>query len=456
MTDYINYTRSCFIIMPFGKKKVGDIEIDFDSIYNRIFCPAVSQVPLPEGGFLIPRRTDQDFFTGDIGVEMFSYLEYSRFALADISGLNANVFYELGVRHRRHQAGTAIFRQTGSPIPFDVNSIKAFDYDYQPETEIEKSQVLITKVLTESLKYNRLDSPVQIALAAQFLHAGKSRDPKNTSEILRDAENAIRNQDWQGVIDKYREALDCDPDNFSLRLKLGLFLKGQGRWPEALAEFAAAAKAAPNYADAWREKGIAENKIFNNKGRLPEFSSGEASLRAAIALHADDYDALASLGGVLKREGKFREQQGDADLAKSFYQQALAAYQQATLVSRGHSYPLLNELKLHAKLNGRIDIDNRFKIFLAKAERSLKAKVESDPPIDQPWSFFDLSEIRLYMGDKAGFLANLELGLTYCEHSWQPKTHRESLSMLKEGGVELPGLDDGLRMLEEVASGLPS
>jgi hypothetical protein len=63
---------------------------------------------------------------------------------------------------------------------------------------------------------------------------------------------------------------------------------------------------------------------------------------------------------------------------------------------------MLNELKLNAKLNGKIGTDFRTKIFLTKAERSLKAKVESTPPIDPPWSFFDLAEIRLYAGDKNG------------------------------------------------------
>jgi hypothetical protein len=46
---------------------------------------------------------------------MFEYLEYSRFAVADISGLNANVFYELGARHRARESATAIFHQTGAP-----------------------------------------------------------------------------------------------------------------------------------------------------------------------------------------------------------------------------------------------------------------------------------------------------------------------------------------------------
>jgi len=455
MTTPVEYTKSCFIIMPFGKKKVGDQEIDFDAIYEQIFAPAVAKVPLPEGGYLEPRRTDKDFFSGNISVEMFSYLEYSRFALADISGLNANVFYELGVRHRAHQAGTAIFRQAGSPIPFDINNIKAFDYDYQPQSEREKSLDLITKVLTESLKYNRLDSPVQIALAAQLAHAGKPADPRNITEVLRKAENAIRAQNWPQAIDKYREAVAADPGNFALRLKLGLFLKEQGEWPGALAEFSAAAAAAPNYADALREKGIAENKLFIKARRPPGLPTGEASLRAALALHPDDYDALASLGGVLKREAKHQEDQGDAVQAQSLYQSALAAYAQATTVSKGHSYPLLNELKINAKLHGKIDKGTRIKVFLAKAERSLKARAESDPPIDPPWTFFDLSEIRLYNGDTEGFLEYLQEGLTYCNAAWQPQTHRNSLAMLKEGGVDLPGLDEGIAMLEEMAGGLP-
>jgi tetratricopeptide (TPR) repeat protein len=205
-----------------------------------------------------------------------------------------------------------------------------------------------------------------------------------------------------------------------------------------------------------REKGIAENKLFIKNKRPQDLPTGEASLHASIALHPDDYDAHASLGGVLKREGKYQETLGNADQAKVFYQQALAAYRQATTVSKGHSYPLLNELKLNAKLNGKIEADVRIKVFLAKAERSLKAKVESNPPIGPPWSFFDLAEIRLYAGDKEGFLTTLQDGLTYCNAAWQPQTNRESLAMLKEGGVDLAGLDEGLAMLEEMEKGLPS
>jgi hypothetical protein len=45
----VNYLKVCFVIMPFGKKKVGNKEVDFDYIYDIIFKPAISEVVLPEG-----------------------------------------------------------------------------------------------------------------------------------------------------------------------------------------------------------------------------------------------------------------------------------------------------------------------------------------------------------------------------------------------------------------------
>ncbi len=129
----LDYSRICFVIMPFGPKEVGGRTVDFDSIYAHVFEPAIRRVRLPEGGALEPRRTDQDFFAGDIGLEMFHYIEYSRFALTDITGLNPNVFFELGARYRARESGTAIFRLPDAPIPFDINQIKAFPYEYEPK-----------------------------------------------------------------------------------------------------------------------------------------------------------------------------------------------------------------------------------------------------------------------------------------------------------------------------------
>jgi hypothetical protein len=229
----IDYNKVCFVIMPFGKKDVGGGQIvDFDPLYHDIFLPAIAAVDLPEGGKLDPRRTDQDFYTGDIKQEMFQYLEYSRFALADISGLNFNVAYELGVRHRAREAGTAIFRQGAFVPPFDISSIKAFPYEYEPADKAAISRALITRVLTESLVQNRLDSPVRLALTAQ-------RQSGAIDDLLKQAEDQIRNQNWTGAMDLYRDAVAATPDNPLLRVKLGLLCRDRGIWDEALEQFTA-------------------------------------------------------------------------------------------------------------------------------------------------------------------------------------------------------------------------
>src|SRR4051812_29797107 len=226
----MDYTKICFIIMPFGEKEVGGRKVNFDNLYDDIFVPAINAVSLPEGGKLEPRRTDKDFFAGDIKQEMFDYLEYSRFALADISGLNPNVMYELGVRHRAREAGTAIFRQSGLPLPFDINSIKAFPYDYEPAEEAGKARQLITQVLSESLLRNRIDSPVGIALRQQ-------RNSGNIDELLKRAEDAVRKPNFTGAMDLYRQAVAIAPDNPLPRMKLGLMCRDRGIWDEALEQF---------------------------------------------------------------------------------------------------------------------------------------------------------------------------------------------------------------------------
>jgi tetratricopeptide (TPR) repeat protein len=436
----MDYTRICFVIMPFGKKEVVDDKgerrmVDFDPIYANVFEPAIREATLPEGGALEPRRTDKDFFTGDISQEMFEYLEYSRIALADITGLNANVFYELGVRHRARQSGTAIFRQLVAKIPFDINQIKAFPYEYEPEAQARESKKLITQILSESLRQNRIDSPVQKALIVQ-----RNQRPEIESD-LREAENAIRASDRPKAIAAYRKAVAADPGNNLLHLRLGLLLKDDGRWPEALEEFNKAIVAASTYAEAYREKGIAENKLYQKAqkaGRADGMSNGIPSLKKAVELNPDDYDAHASLGGALKRDGKVAE--------------ALTEYERAAEVSRGHSYPLLNALKLKAQLEGKLEIDGKRRLLLKRVERSLRAQVASEPPYDPPWSFFDLAEIRLYNGDKDEFLSLAGRGVEHAAHGWQVNTFRESLQLLLEAGVDLPGLRDGIEMLKEQAA----
>jgi len=423
-----SYAETCFVVMPFGTKKAGRRTIDFDAIYDRIFLPAIGNATLPGGGKITARRTDKDFFTSDITTDMFRYLEYSRFVLCDITGLNPNVLYELGVRHRARQSGTAIFRQVDVKLPFDIAHIKAFPYEYKPANSAAQSRELITRVLTESLREDRTDNIVGLALQQEQQH------PKpDVEQLLKDSENAMRNEDWTGAINSLRQAVRGNPGNPMSRVKLGILLKEHGaQWKEAFEHFNAAVETSPDYADAHREKGIAE-------GKLGRTADAERSLNQAIALNPGDFDALASLGGILKRKG---------DMSA-----ASESYRASVRVSGGHSYPLLNALTIEAHCRGVLDLTSDG-LSLARAERSLKLQVQDNPPYNAPWSFFDLAQIRLFQGDHEGFLKNLQRGVIFCGADFMPRTFRETLELLPKDPKAFPGLDEGIQILKRAEAEL--
>lgn len=420
----------CFVIMPFGRKKVGNSrkKVDFDAIYDAIFVPAISAVELPAsegGGKLRPVRTDREFFSGSISQAMFEYIEYARFAVADISAVNANVFYELGARHRAHESGTAIFRQDPAPIPFDINQIKAFPYTIQPDENIEESKTLVTKVLTESLVQNAWDSPIMLALRAQKDIGG------GLQEVLREAEDALRNEDFEKAHEYWVKAATLDPDNPRHDLKASAWPKTNGDWDAVIALLQSALakeckigkkRDESSYSDAYRELGIAQNK--RDRKIFP--SAGEESLRRAVYYSPGDFDAWASLGGVLRRADRFDD--------------ALTAYGKAVEVSDGHPYPLLMALKLRARKTGSWNPTMEDMMQIGRAEGFRKAQVENEPPIDVPWSYYDLAEIRMYMGQTERALEVADRGLALSTADWMPGTFLSALALL-DGVTGLPALE---------------
>lgn len=420
----MNYETICFVVMPFGVREVGGVKIDFDHVYETVLRPAIAGVSTPEGDALEVRRTDQDFFSGDITQDMFEYLEYSRLVVADITSLNPNVFYELGARHRARESGTIIVRQPGVVLPFDIRMVKAFPYEYAPEENAEASRQLIRRVIGESLVEERLDSPIQRVIQLHRLRAAAAE------ALSLEAENEVRSLDPWAAINTLRDLVKR-PDATALdRMKLGLLLKDQGQRVEALALFTAITADLPDYAEAWRERGIAENKLAGDE-RAKE-GVGETSLRTAISLNANDFDAHASLGGVLKRAGRLEE--------------ALEAYSEANRYSNSHPYPFLNMLKLRARQNGSLALTGEDRRTLARARRLRIA--QSDAGQDLPWSHFDAAELALIDGDLAGAIDRLKFGLETSTEDGQVTTFRQSLSLLTDVEPPVDGLQALLQHLD--------
>ena len=133
------FRRRVLVVMPFGKKEVPKkpradlpadrdmeekaLKLDFDAVYRELFQPAL------EAAKLQPFRADDERAAGDILKDMFAELVTADFVLADISILNANVFYELGIRQTVGPRGVICLHAGWADRPFDVAPQRTFKYD---------------------------------------------------------------------------------------------------------------------------------------------------------------------------------------------------------------------------------------------------------------------------------------------------------------------------------------
>ncbi|MGO4870226.1 MAG: DUF4071 domain-containing protein, partial [Roseiarcus sp.] len=89
----MDHRAVCFVIMPFGRKPdASGRMVDFDRIYAEVIAPAV------EAAGLDGIRADEEQGAGFIHKLMYERILLSEYAIADLTLLNANVYYELGDR----------------------------------------------------------------------------------------------------------------------------------------------------------------------------------------------------------------------------------------------------------------------------------------------------------------------------------------------------------------------
>jgi hypothetical protein len=113
----------CFVLMPFGRKTDGQGRTtDFDAVYREIIAPAVAVAGLE------PLRADEEKIGGTIHKPMFERLMLCQYAVADITGANPNVYYELGIRHAMRPRSTVILFAEGTTLPFDIALLRGIPY----------------------------------------------------------------------------------------------------------------------------------------------------------------------------------------------------------------------------------------------------------------------------------------------------------------------------------------
>lgn len=251
-----------FIVRPFGEKN----GINFDQIERELIMPALAALRITGG------TTGLITYAGNIRTDMFEQLLVADIVVADISIHNANVFYELGVRHAMRDKRTVLIRTRSDEVPFDLSTDRYLEYDKNNPSAAREQLIQVLRATVES---ERRDSPI-------FLLLPELQPPK-------------------------REAFLIVPEDFGLEVE-------RARQQSRAGDLALLAAEARDFS--WEVSAL--RTVGRAQFRLKAFAAARSSWERVLEFSEDDVEANLLLATIYQRLG-------DLTASDHAVQQALAS-----------------------------------------------------------------------------------------------------------------------------------
>jgi len=131
-------TDTCFVMMPFAHPIGG--------YYASIYEPAIKKAGLT------PVRADTDIFaTGKIIEQIWNGLKRAKVLVAELTGRNPNVLYELGLAHALHKP-VVLISSNEADVPFDVRHVRVIYYELTDPFWGEKLIAKVAENIVSAIK----------------------------------------------------------------------------------------------------------------------------------------------------------------------------------------------------------------------------------------------------------------------------------------------------------------
>ncbi len=349
-----------FVVMPFGRKQAADGSwIDFDRIYSDLIKPALLEARFE------PFRADEESASGDILTDMFQELLLADLVIADLSIDNANVYYELGIRHAMRKRGIVHIQSGRAYMPFDIFNVRTIPYHCDDSgcpdpahLKKDKQAIISTLLATWESDRNAIHSPIfnlldgliepdrktlrtplatgyweeytslqqrlQVAqrqkrIGDVLLLTEEVKNPLVKEDVLAYAGKVLRDTGNSALaLKQYRQGLDINPENVEFRCEEAYHLSRLHQPNEAIVKLEALLEDEPNHTQAMAYLA----RIYKDLWKDKWFHLEEAELRIKAA-----YDA------------------------SHFLQKAIENYLRAFRLNQNSYYPGINAFMLTAVLD---------------------------------------------------------------------------------------------------------
>ncbi|MEL6535548.1 MAG: tetratricopeptide repeat-containing protein, partial [Bacteroidota bacterium] len=181
----MNYSdKTCFVITGFGKKKDRDTSriLDLDKTFKYLIQPVFEELGIT------CNRASELVHNQIIDVPMYEQILQADVVVADISTLNPNAIYELGVRHALRPHSTIIIAEDKLNFPFDFSHNFVLTYTHMGDdigmSAVEEFRPKLKKLVKTILDSPAVDSPVYTFLQ-KLQPPSMAESPKRNKMVAR-------------------------------------------------------------------------------------------------------------------------------------------------------------------------------------------------------------------------------------------------------------------------------
>jgi hypothetical protein len=420
--------KLCFVLMPFGKKPdIGGSIINFDAVYSDLIAPAIEEAALE------PLRADEEMTGGIIHKPMYERLILCEFAVADLTTANANVFYELGIRHAVRPWCTVLIFSQDSRLPFDVAPLRALPYKLTPEgtpkdvsgdkSALVNRLVAAKRLSTDSVR-SATDSPIyQLVEDYPDIDHTKTdvfRERVNySSEIKKRLTNA-RKEGVESLRAVEKELGDIKNQESGIVVDLFLSYRAVKAWKEMIALVDKMSGPLASTVMVQEQLALALNR--NSQGE-----QAEAVLKNLLDKRGPSSETYGILGRVYKDRWENALKNGKEIMAQALLDKAIEAYLNGFEADWRDAYPGINAVTL---MELKDPPDPRREKLIPVVSYAVERRIGSGKP--DYWDYATQLELAVLAKYKEATISSLGRALSVVREPWEPETTARNLRLIRE------------------------
>ncbi len=415
----------CFVLMPFGEKTdASGMKINFDAIYDDLIHPAIEQVGLE------PIRADEEKAGGMIHKAMFERLILCEYAVADLTTANANVFYELGVRHAVRPYKTVLIFNAKMQLPFDLNMLRALPYKLDnngrladKNRDFENLKMKLEQIKDETY----IDSPMfqlfKDELKPQELDHEKTdifREQVFYSQQVKEKLKEARKKGKEAVKEVEKELGEIDDVESGILIDLFLSYRATEAWEKMI-------ELVDKMPKPLSERAMIQEQLAFALNRNKQGDKAEGILQQVITKIGPNSETYGLLGRVYKDQWEEANKQGDIIVAAAKLEQAIDTYVKGFEADWRDAYPGVNAVTL---MELKEEPDPRQAKLLPLVTFAVEQKVARGNP--DYWDYATLLELAVLSNNQSETVKWLGKALISIRETWEPETTARNLSLIRD------------------------